>query len=55
MEKNGFLWDNLEELENKTMEVINNEKLQKDMSKESIQKAKTFSIDNFQLKVKELV
>ncbi len=44
---NGFLWDTLEELQIKTLELINNEKLLNDLSKNAKEKAKDFSEEKF--------
>ena len=44
---NGFLWDTLEELQAKTLKLINNEKLLSDLSKKAKEKAKDFSEEKF--------
>jgi len=53
--ENGFLWNSLEELERKTLKLINNKNLLEEMSKKSYQKSLEFSDDNFCKKVKSLL
>ncbi len=53
--KNGFLWNSLDELEEKTLMLINNEKLLQQLSKIAYESSKRFSEDNFCQKVNELI
>ena len=45
--ENGFLWDSLEKLQEKTLEVMSNDKLRNKISQESINRAKSFSQEVF--------
>jgi len=45
--KNGFLWNNLAELEKQTLELIEDQSLRKKLSKEAIDKSKIFSKEKF--------
>lgn len=53
--KNGFLWNSLEELKSKTLELIDNETLLSKLSKEAMESAKNFSKDNFYQAVDGLI
>lgn len=48
---NGFLWNNFEELEEKTLRLINNKKLLESMSKAAKKRSIDFSEENFSEKV----
>lgn len=45
--KNGYLWDTLEELSDRTMSLIKNEKLLEEISIKAIERARIFGKDNF--------
>ena len=53
--ENGFLWSDLLEFEQKTMELINDDKLRRQMSEKSFERAKFFSEENFCKKVQEII
>lgn len=53
--KNGFLWNSLEELENLTIKVINDDKLREKISKEAVKKAKLFSKENFEQGILKII
>lgn len=53
--KNGFLWNTTEELTKKTEILIKDDNLWRQMSKESMKKAKTFNGDRFCKEVNELI
>lgn len=50
-EKTGFLWNNLDELEEFTTNVINDEKLRMKISKSALERAKIFSKEVFEEKI----
>jgi glycosyltransferase involved in cell wall biosynthesis len=54
-DKNGFLWNNLEELERFSLEISNNPRLMQDLSEKAIQKSKLFSRAKFESSIKELI
>lgn len=53
--KNGFLWNNLEELQKRTLQLINDETLMRKMSKAAIERAVVFSGDRFCREVREMI
>ena len=53
--KNGFLWNSLEELKNKTSELINNQNLLSKLSKQAKEDAKKFSKERFCKEINNLV
>ncbi len=53
--KNGFLWDSLEELRNKTSELINDQDLLSKLSKQAKEDANKFSKEKFCLEINNLV
>lgn len=53
--KNGFLWDSLEELRQKTKKLINNEQLREKISAEARLKAKIYNKKNFCESIFELI
>lgn len=53
--KNGFLWHSLNELENKSLELMNNQKLMSQMSAASIKRANNFSKKFFESRIKKLI
>lgn len=52
---NGFLWDSLDELEEKTLRLINSSKLQEGMGKEASNKAKKIAERDFCRQVQDLI
>lgn len=54
-EKSGFLWNNLEELKEKTLKLIKDEKLWKQMSEKAKERAEFFAGDRFCKEVFNLV
>lgn len=54
-EKNGFLWNNLEELQKRTLQLINDEALMEKMSKAAMKHALVFSGDRFCKEVREMI
>lgn len=54
-QKSGLLWNDLKELENYTLKLINDLKLQQSLSEGAVVRAKEFSADKFKKKIKELV
>lgn len=53
--KNGFLWDTQEELINKTLEIINNPKLFKNISGKAAERAMDFNNEAFCKRVNDLL
>lgn len=53
--ESGFLWNNLEELENYTLKVINDGKVKEKLSNQAILDAKKFSKEKFEEKILSLV
>ena len=53
--KNGFLWNDLYELQNYTEKLINNQKMWKEMSKHASKRAKDFSKEKFCKEIHELL
>ncbi len=53
--RSGFLWNNLSELKKFTIQVIGDETLVSNLSKEALVSAKRFSKDRFENEIKELV
>lgn len=53
--KNGFLWNTQEELIDKTMQIIINPKLLKDISDNAVERAKDFSSETFCKRVNDLL
>ncbi|MBI5123514.1 glycosyltransferase family 4 protein [Candidatus Roizmanbacteria bacterium] len=53
--KNGFLWNNLEELQSKTEKLIKDSKLLMEMSKEAKIRAKDFSKEKFNERIINLI
>lgn len=52
---NGFLWDSVEGLKEKTLKLINDQTLRKRLSQHAISSSKRFSKEQFASKIKELV
>ena len=53
--ENGFLWKDLSEFEQKTLRLINDDKLLRQMSEEAFERAKSFSEESFCKKIHELI
>ena len=53
--KNGFLWNNLHQLEDKSLQLISNQKLMLQMSSASIKKAGNFSKKSFESNIKRII
>lgn len=53
--KNGFLWNDLDDLEDKTLKLMENQKLWQKMSSEGIKKSSMFSKENFEKNIKKLI
>lgn len=53
--KNGYLWDNLSELKNKTLKLINNEEVLKKLSIEAEKRAEFFSENRFCKEITNLI
>lgn len=53
--RNGFLWDSLDELEQKTLFLIKNRELMENLSKNAIKKATEFSKKKFEDNIKDLL
>lgn len=53
--ENGFLWDDIEELKNKTFQLIKDEKLQNDLSKNAKRSVEKFSFKNFCKNINSLI
>ncbi len=51
----GFLWNSLSEFKEKTLRLINDEKLLHEMSKKAFERSKDFSEDNFEKSVFEFI
>ena len=54
-EENGYLWNNLEEFAEKTLQLMENEKLREEMSKKARIKAESFSKNNFCKEINQLI
>lgn len=54
-DKSGLLWITEEELQDKTMQVVNNKELQESLSKGARQRSKDFSKDQFYRNIKQLL
>jgi glycosyltransferase involved in cell wall biosynthesis len=54
-EKNGYLCDNKDDFISKTMTLIKNEELFKQMSKEAVKRSSVFSGDRFCNEVKNII
>jgi len=52
---NGFLWDNLNDLEDKTLQLVQERNLLMNMSKEAVKKAAFFSKKNFEKNIKKII
>lgn len=52
---NGFLWDSLEELQAKTLKLVNDEKMLIDLSRKAKEKAEQFGEDKFSDTVNEFI
>jgi glycosyltransferase involved in cell wall biosynthesis len=53
--KNGFLWDSLDELQNKTLSLINDQDLLSKLSKQAEEDAKKFSKEIFCQELNSLI
>lgn len=53
--KNGFLWNSLQELEDKSLRLITNQKLMSHLSGASIEKSGNFSKKSFETNIKKLI
>jgi len=53
--QSGLLWDTLSELQAQTLELINNPDLIKKISKNALQRSMVFGVDQFQMRVDELL
>lgn len=53
--KNGFLWESVEELKDHTLKLINDQSLRSKISDQAIKRAKDFSKEKFELKIKETI
>lgn len=53
--KNGFLWMTLDELQKRTLQLVNNGKLREEMAKEAVMRAKVFNEDRFCKELKAMV
>lgn len=54
-EKNGFLWDTLEELQERTEKLMNNEDLRTRLAKDAQKRAKDFSRERFYEQISRLI
>jgi glycosyltransferase involved in cell wall biosynthesis len=54
-EHNGRLWSSLEELQKKTLELINDKKQREKLAQQGVIDAGTFSMDRFSEQINELV
>lgn len=54
-EKSGYLWNTLDELEEKTLRLINDQELLSKMSKEAYERAKRFDEENFCKNIFEII
>ncbi len=52
---NGLLWESLDELEEKTLSLINNKDLLMKLSKKAKERAKDFNDDNFSKKINQII
>jgi len=52
---NGMLWDTLDQLQQKTIQLTKDSKLLEKLSKNALESAKVFSLDTFSEKIKTLV
>ncbi len=53
--KSGFLWSSLEELQSLTLKLINDRDLFEKMSKNSVERSKVFSKDNFKQNITKVI
>lgn len=53
--KNGYLWNSLEQLENKTLNLIGDEKMRDKLSENAVNSAEKFSKEKFAEKIQSLV
>ncbi|MGH7202983.1 MAG: glycosyltransferase family 4 protein [Candidatus Levyibacteriota bacterium] len=53
--KNGLLWNTTEELSNRTMQLVNNQKLWSKLSEEAEKRAKDFSVEIFSERIQRLI
>ncbi|QQG43520.1 MAG: glycosyltransferase family 4 protein [Candidatus Daviesbacteria bacterium] len=53
--KNGFLWNDLEELENQTIKLVKDTSLRGQLAQNAIEKAKFFSKENFCLRIERII
>lgn len=53
--KNGFLWESIEGLKDYTLKLINDQSLRSEISDQAIKRAKDFSKEKFELKIKETI
>ncbi len=53
--ENGFLWDSIEELQSKTMELIKNEPFLNKLSEQAMESAKKFSKERFCREINNLI
>jgi len=51
----GFLWNNLEDLEDKTLSLIKDNKLREKLSRKAMKRANEFSKENFESNIKDLL
>lgn len=54
-EENGYLWNSLKEFTEKTLQLMENEKLREEMSKKARIKAESFSKNNFCKEINQLI
>jgi glycosyltransferase involved in cell wall biosynthesis len=53
--ENGLLWNSINELQEKTMELIKNQKLMNNLSANALEEVKKYSKENFYKKIDELI
>lgn len=53
--KYGLLWNNLEELQQKTSELIKNKELREKMSKEAINRSRIYSKDSSKTNIEKII
>ena len=53
--QNGFLWDSIDELIKKTLDLASNEKLLNNLSKNSVESSKKFSENKFYEGIDKLI
>ncbi len=54
-DENGYLWDSVEQLKKKTLELISNDRLRNKFSENAVNSAKRFSKEQFASKIKEII